>query len=155
VTSEPLRLPGFTATGRVAMVEPYFAAADAALSPIASGAGTNLKTCEFIALRLPLVSTTFGVRGFAIEDGETGFIFEREGLAATLSAVRRLFDQDPARLRRMAENAYARNEGVIDMEACVRVLVEAMGDGRGGRREPAPGGFAAVPSAAEPPGGLR
>jgi hypothetical protein len=42
VTTEPVRLDGFTATGRVDRVEPYFAAADAALNPMSSGAGTNV-----------------------------------------------------------------------------------------------------------------
>ena len=62
------RLPSFTATGRVTATEPYFAAADAALNPLASGTGTNLKTCEFLAARLPLITTAFGARGFHVED---------------------------------------------------------------------------------------
>jgi len=37
--AEPLRIPGLTATGRVVVVEHYFAAADAALNPTRSGAG--------------------------------------------------------------------------------------------------------------------
>jgi glycosyltransferase involved in cell wall biosynthesis len=126
VTAEPLRLPGFTATGRVDAVEPYFAAADAALNPIASGAGTNVKMCEFLAVRLPILSTRFGARGFRLEDGETAFVFEREGLAAALTEVRRLFEADAGRLRTMAEKAHARNEAVIDMAACARPLVEAI-----------------------------
>jgi glycosyltransferase involved in cell wall biosynthesis len=127
VTAAPVRLAGLTATGRVDVVEPYFAAADAALNPMWSGGGTNVKVCEFLAARLPIVSTRFGVRGFRLEDGETAFLFERDGLGKTLRAVRRLFDEDPARLRRMAADAYARNEGSIDMDACVLGLVESIG----------------------------
>jgi len=110
----------------VDVVEPYFAAADAAVNPIVSGAGTNLKMCEFIAARLPILSTRFGMRGLRIEDGKTGFLFERDGVAAVLSMVRRLFDEDPRRLRQIADDAYTQNESVIDMESCVRGLVEAM-----------------------------
>ena len=127
VTETPIRLPAFTATGRVAAVEPYFAAADAALNPIGSGGGTNVKMAEFIAARLPIVSPRVGARGFRLEDGETAFLFEKDGLGPALLAARRLFDEDPARLRRMAENAYARNEGAIDMDVCVRGLVESIG----------------------------
>jgi len=124
--AEPLRIPGLTATGRVAQVEPYFAAADVALNPTRSGAGTSLKMCEYIASRLPIVTTAFGARGFCIEDGETGFVYGEGGLSRALSTVRRLFEEDPARLRRMAEDAYARNEAEIDMEASARPLVEAI-----------------------------
>jgi hypothetical protein len=41
------------ATARVEFVEPYFAAADVALNPMFSGAGTNVKMADFIAARLP------------------------------------------------------------------------------------------------------
>src|SRR6185295_8113184 len=68
VTAEPIRLPGFTATGKVDRAEPYFAAADAALNPINSGAGTNVKMGEFLAVRLPILTTPFGARGFHIDD---------------------------------------------------------------------------------------
>ena len=136
VVAEPVRAPAFTATGKVDVVEPYFAAADAAVNPIASGAGTNVKMCEFIAARLPILTTSFGARGFRIEDGRTGFVFEKDNLASVLSGVRRLFDQDPARLRRIAEEAYAQNESAIDMDVCVRPLAEVVGDlGRPARAE--------------------
>ena len=132
VTAKPLRLPGFTATGRVESVEPYFAAADAALNPVDTGAGTNVKMSEFIAARLPILTTRFGARGFRIEDGRTGFVFDRERLATALSNVRRLFDREPALLRRIAEQAYAQNEDAIDMDLGIRTLVEAVENGRPG-----------------------
>lgn len=128
VAAEPLRMPGLTATGKVEVVEPYFAAADAALNPINSGAGTNVKMGEFLAVRLPLVTTPFGARGFSIENGRTGFLFERDALATTLATVRRLFDQEPGRLRQIAEDAYLENEGSVDMDKCVRPLVAALSE---------------------------
>jgi glycosyltransferase involved in cell wall biosynthesis len=128
VTAEQVRLPGFTAVGKVAAVEPYFAAADAALNPIVSGAGTNLKTSEFIAMRLPIVTTRFGARGFRLEDGKTAFVFAKDTLAPVLSIVRRLLDEDAGRLRQMAEDAYAQNENAIDMNAGAWALVAAMGN---------------------------
>lgn len=147
VTAGPVRLPGFTAIGKVPLVEPYFAAADVALNPISSGAGTNLKMCEFIALRLPIVSTPFGARGFSIQDGKTGFIFEKDGLAAVLSTVRRLFDEDPARLRQIGEDAYAQNESIIDMDACVLGLAQALREAQERPRNP---GQATLPAASPP-----
>lgn len=130
VVPKPVSLPGFTATGMVDVVEPYFAAADAALNPLAIGAGTNVKMCEFIAARLPILTTLVGARGFRIEDGRSGFLFERDELARRLSLVRRLFDADPARLRQIASDAFAQNEGVIDMNSCAAVLVEALSGAR-------------------------
>ena len=126
VVPDPVRLPGFTATGHVERMEPYFAAADAAINPMLSGAGTNVKMSEFIALRLPILSTAFGARGFVLEDGKTGFLFDRDELASALARVRRLFDEDPALLRRVADEAYARNESLIDLDAGVRRLAEAV-----------------------------
>ena len=138
VAGEPMRVPGMTATGRVDRVEPYFAAADAGLNPIVGGAGTNLKTCEFIAARLPVVTTAFGARGFRIEEGETGFLFEGDGLSAALSRVRRLFEEDPDRLRRVAAEAYSRNEDLIDMNAGAQRLARAAGEGRAPGARPWP-----------------
>jgi glycosyltransferase involved in cell wall biosynthesis len=126
VVTEPVRLPAFTATGKVDVVEPYFAAADAALNPIATGAGTNVKMCEFMAARLPIVTTPFGARGFRIDDGRTGFLFERDVLAPTLSKVGHLLDEDPGRLARIADEAYRLNERAIDMDVGVKPLVDAI-----------------------------
>jgi hypothetical protein len=47
-------------------------------------------------------------------------------LPATLSHVRRLFDEAPERLRQTAERAYAANQAAIDMDAAVGPLVAAM-----------------------------
>ncbi len=127
VTAEPVRLPAFTATGGVDVVEPYFAAADAAINPMLSGAGTNVKMCEYIATGLPVLTTRFGARGLVLEDGRTAFLFEKGGLAPVVSEVGRLFAEDRPRLRRMAREAYARNETAIDMDVSARRLVAAMG----------------------------
>ena len=126
VAAEPLRLPGLTAVGRVDEVEPCFAAADAGLNPLLTGAGTNLKTGEFVAARLPVVTTAFGARGYDLADGENAFVFERDTLADVLRRVSRLFDEDRPRLRAMAEAAWTRNERVVDMDACVRPLAQAL-----------------------------
>jgi glycosyltransferase involved in cell wall biosynthesis len=143
----PVRLPGFTATGRVDVVEPYFAAADAALNPLSTGTGTNVKMCEYLATRLPIVSTRFGARGFVLRDGETAFLFDRERLPAVLTRARRLFDEDPGRLRQMAADAFAHNQRVIDMDRSVQGLVEAMVEAR---QHPAAGERAALLGARRP-----
>lgn len=130
VTPTPLRLPGFTATGRVARTEPYFGAADAALNPVRSGTGTNLKTCEYLAARLPVVSTAFGARGFNIEHGKTGFLFEPDELGAALSMAGRMLDEEADRVREMVGRAYERNERAVDMSAAIQPLLEVLAEGR-------------------------
>src|SRR5439155_438951 len=48
--------------GEVPDVADYLRASDLALCPLVSGSGTSLKTIEYLAAGLPLVSTEVGVR---------------------------------------------------------------------------------------------
>lgn len=124
VVDAPIGLPALTATGRVDIVEPYFTAADAAINPLIAGSGTNVKMGEFIAARLPILATPFGARGYRIEHERTGVIFERDSLLPALVYVRKLFDTDSARLKKMADDAFVENRNAIDMDECVRPLIE-------------------------------
>jgi glycosyltransferase involved in cell wall biosynthesis len=60
-------------SGRVPEVLPYLAAADAGLNPVVRGSGSNVKLFEYLAAKLPVISTAFGVRGTALEP-EVDFI---------------------------------------------------------------------------------
>lgn len=57
-------------TGRVASVAPYLQRAAVYVNALREGAGTSLKVLEALASGLPLVSTSNGVRGFALAAGE-------------------------------------------------------------------------------------
>jgi glycosyltransferase involved in cell wall biosynthesis len=61
-----------------------FASADIALNPMFSGAGTNLKTLEFLSAGLPLLSTDTGVRGLGLRDGEHFLRADRDDFAKRL-----------------------------------------------------------------------
>lgn len=50
-----------------------FSTSDIAINPMFSGAGTNLKTLEFLSMGIPLISTDVGARGLDLIDG-THFI---------------------------------------------------------------------------------
>jgi Glycosyl transferases group 1 len=50
-------------TGPVPEVIPYFAASDAGINLVTRGSGSNVKLFEYLAARLPVISTVFGVRG--------------------------------------------------------------------------------------------
>jgi glycosyltransferase involved in cell wall biosynthesis len=137
VVETPIRGPALTATGKVDAVEPYFAAADAALNPLIEGSGTNVKMGEFIAARLPILASSFGARGYRIEHGRTGFIFERENLVPSLVELRKLFVTDPARLEKMSDDALQENLQAIDMDECVVPLTEIFRDHRANRHDSA------------------
>ncbi|MCB0403234.1 MAG: glycosyltransferase [Bdellovibrionales bacterium] len=116
VSDKPQRAPGWTVTGFVDSTEPYFAAADFALNPIATGSGTNVKMFEYLVHRLPILSTDFGKRGFILDDGDyLGFDFStlKQTLlrAHTLSQIER---------GRMAETAFDKNQSLCDMDLVVQ-----------------------------------
>ena len=64
--SAPYREGALIVTSRVPEIAPYFAAADAGLNPVTTGSGANVKLFEYLAARLPVISTRFGVRGTAL-----------------------------------------------------------------------------------------
>lgn len=75
-----------------------------AINPMSSGAGTNLKTLEYLAAGLPLVSTKIGVRGLDLSGGEHFIAAER----AEFAKVLRELVHDPARLETVAANGRRR-----------------------------------------------
>ncbi len=79
-----------------------------------------------MAARLPLLVSTFGARGYQVEHGKSGFIFERDNLLASLIQIRELFDSDPSALQRIADRALLDNAQFIDMNECVKPLVRLM-----------------------------
>ena len=67
--------------------------ADIALNPVVSGSGSNLKMLDYAAAGLPILSTSFGARGFEFNAGEhylsadlDGFLLELTASLATVSA---------------------------------------------------------------------
>lgn len=77
--------------------------AHVALNPMRLGSGTNLKLVEYLANRIPTVSTPFGARGLDVVDGTHLRLAEAEGFAAAIDAV--LADPDAA--DRMARDGRA------------------------------------------------
>jgi glycosyltransferase involved in cell wall biosynthesis len=57
-------------TGYVTDVAEYIAAADIAIAPILSGSGTRLKILEYMAIGKPVISTSLGAEGIALENGK-------------------------------------------------------------------------------------
>ena len=64
------RLPGVSFTGFVDDVRPFVHAAHAFVIPLRVGGGTRIKAFEGMALGCPVVSTSIGIEGLAVNDGE-------------------------------------------------------------------------------------
>lgn len=76
--------------------------ADAALNPMSSGSGSNLKLAEYFAKCLPTVTTPFGARGYAISDGVEAIVCPLDQFPGQL---RNLLADGPVR-ERMGHVAY-------------------------------------------------
>ena len=67
---------------------PYYQNAHVAVVPLRAGGGTRLKILEAMALGRPVVSTTLGCEGLAVEDGKHLLIAnDAEGFAAAVARV--------------------------------------------------------------------
>jgi len=98
-------------------VPPYLAAADAGLNPITRGSGANVKLFEYLAARLPVISTSFGVRGTGLQPDRDFLMYEPSSLEATL----RRFAQRPMReWRELAQQVWIRHRSDCDIQELVR-----------------------------------
>lgn len=107
VGSEPGTLParpGLALHGKVASVDPHYAAAHVAVIPIRYGSGTRLKVVEAMARGVPVVSTTLGAEGLPVEAGVHFTAADDPGaFAAALSELgQRLESPDPVLADRLA-----------------------------------------------------
>lgn len=62
--------PDIIFMGPVESVAPWLLAADLAVVPLTKGGGTRMKVLDYFAARLPVVSTSKGVEGIPVRDGE-------------------------------------------------------------------------------------
>jgi glycosyltransferase involved in cell wall biosynthesis len=61
--------------------------ADVAINPVTGGSGSNLKLAEYLAQGIPALTTPFGARGYAINDGQEALICELDDFSAQLSSL--------------------------------------------------------------------
>ena len=64
-----------------------FETSDISINPMFSGAGTNLKTLEYLSMGIPMVSTDVGVRGIKLKDGEHFILANKESFAEKLNTL--------------------------------------------------------------------
>lgn len=118
---EPLRAPGAEFLGWVPDVRPHLSTASVVVVPLLAGGGTRLKVLEALSCGRAVVSTSLGVEGIDVVDGEELLI--RDSPADFASAVVTLLE-DLALRRRLGDRAralalgrYSWNHSVIALEA--------------------------------------
>ncbi len=109
------------ATGRVPSVTPYFAAADAGLNPIVRGSGANVKLFEYLATRLPVISTAFGVRGTDLQPGVDYLEYGPAGLRQAIDTF--TVSRSRAQWRAFAEAVWSRHHASCDIQDLVSAAV--------------------------------
>jgi hypothetical protein len=121
VVAAPFREGFLIATGRVADVAPYFAAGDAGLNPVVRGSGANVKLFEYLATRLPVISTIFGVRGMALQPDVDFLAYEPNELKATIERFKRRYSREQWRAH--ADAVWVRHRESCDIGALVESAV--------------------------------
>lgn len=107
VSSELIKRPeNVIATGSLdeAQKDTWLVAADLALNPMFSGSGTNIKMFDFMAARLPVITTEIGARGIETSQRDAIWIVEPT-VSAFTKAITEL--QDPKRREGAAQAALA------------------------------------------------
>ena len=103
-------------TGPVPEVVPYFAASDAGLNMVTRGSGSNVKLFEYLAARLPVISTVFGVRGTELRANDDYLPCSRDDLRAV---IERFIGNDRVFWRNIAENVWNRHKHSCDIQNLV------------------------------------
>ena len=121
MVSEAFREGPLIATGRVPEVAPYFAAADCGLNPIVRGSGANVKLFEYLATRLPVMSTPFGVRGTNLQPVTDYLSYEPDGLKEAIQIFTGTRTRHEWRV--YAEAVWTRHRSSCDIQELVRAAV--------------------------------
>lgn len=118
VSDAPGREGALILTGRVPEIVSYLAAADAGLNPVMRGSGSNVKLFEYLAAKLPVISTAFGVRGTALEPDQDYIPYDPSDPGA---AIRRfVHGKTRAEWKLNAERVWARHRGSCDISELMK-----------------------------------
>jgi len=123
VSSEAYRHGALIVTGPVAEVVPYFAAADAGLNLVTRGSGSNVKLFEYLAARLPVISTVFGVRGTELKALVDYLPCTRNDLRMV---IQRFIGNDRLFWRTQAEGVWSRHKHSCDIQDLVNDAISVL-----------------------------
>ncbi|MGA8709064.1 MAG: glycosyltransferase [Steroidobacteraceae bacterium] len=121
IVESPRREGALIATGRVPEVAPYFAAADAGLNPVTRGSGANVKIFEYLAARLPVISTVFGVRGTPLRAEQDFLTFDPLQPAQALQRFAQ--GRTSAQWRSFADSVWQRHHASCDINELVQLAI--------------------------------
>lgn len=116
-------LPGVTVTGSVPAVPPHLAAAQVAIVPLLTGAGTRLKILEALSMHRAVVSTSLGCEGIDCIPGKHLLVADEPEAFAT-SVVALL--NDPARRASLGAEGRALVEEHYSWDYCGAQLLAAL-----------------------------
>ncbi len=68
--------PRIHLTGSVENIAPWLKAADLAVVPLLEGGGTRMKIIDYFAAKLPVISTSKGIEGIPVVNGEQALIID-------------------------------------------------------------------------------
>ena len=97
----------------------------AAVNPMTTGSGTNLKMLEYFAAGTPVVSTAFGARGLGVRAGEQYIEAEPWSFAA---GIRELAAMAPEQIVQMTEAARRHVERHLSWPVIARALAAELPD---------------------------
>jgi sugar transferase (PEP-CTERM/EpsH1 system associated) len=113
---------GVVVTGSVEDPRPYIAAAAVYVAPLRMGGGTRFKLLEAMALSRPIVSTTLGAEGFAVQSGRELLLAD---MPAEFSAAVLKLLAEPATAQALAQAGYAFARASYDWSAIIPKLETA------------------------------
>ncbi len=126
VGAGPSREGAVITTGRVPAVVPYFAAADAGLNPVVRGSGSNVKVFEYLAARLPIISTSFGMRGTELRAPEDYLSYDGATLVDAIDTF--IASRTRQQWREHAEMVWQRHFRSCDINELVREAIAQLPD---------------------------
>ncbi len=123
VSSEAYRQGALIVTGRVPEVLPYFAASDAGINLVTRGSGSNVKIFEYLAARLPVISTVIGVRGTQLTAFEDYLPCNRDNLR---EVIQHFIGSDRTFWSGKAESVWERHKHYCDIQSLVSDAVSLL-----------------------------
>ena len=121
----------FCSLGQVENVDEILGGMDVAIVPLLWGAGIKLKTLDYLANGLPVVSTKEGVAGFNLNPGEE--YFEADSVEEFAEAIGILISSQQLRsaLAEKGQNAFRNRLSDLQTKEALKRFLEHLGDKRG------------------------
>jgi len=121
----------FCSLGQVENVDETLGGMDVAIVPLLWGAGIKLKTLDYLANGLPVVSTKEGVAGFDLNPGEE--YFEADSVEEFAEAIGILISSQQLRsaLAEKGQDAFRKRLSDLQTKEALERFLEHLGDRRG------------------------